>query len=108
MKATDKHSCESGPRVLLRAAIDLGVVLSDLWQLWCGEEKCSSPRQARDSGGLAQAEADCGPGMELGDCLPSHEPFFLPFISPSFLQKMLAVKTRLSTKASVLVSIHLR
>lgn len=66
MKATDKHSCESGPRVLLRAAIDLGVVLSDPWQLWCGEEKCSSPRQARDSGGLAQAEADCVPGMGLG------------------------------------------
>lgn len=75
MKATDKHSCESGPRVLLRAAIDLGVVLSDPWQLPCGEAKCSSPRQARDSGGLAQAEADCGVGVECGDCLPSLGPF---------------------------------
>lgn len=70
MKATDKHSCVSGPHVLLRAAIDLGVVLSDPWQLWCGEAKCSSPQQARDSGGLAQAEADCGPGMECGGLSP--------------------------------------
>lgn len=39
------------------------------------------PRQARDPGGLVQAEADYGPGMKLGDCLPSCRPFFLHFFS---------------------------
>lgn len=78
MKATDKHSCESGP-VLLRAAIDLGVVLSDLWQLRGGEEHLSSPQQARNPGGLVQAEADCVPGDEAWGLSPESMHFSIIF-----------------------------
>lgn len=79
MKATDKHSCESGPRVLLRAAIDPGVVLSDLWQLSCGEEHLSSPRQARDPGGLVETETSCGPGHGVWSLSPNPRAFLLEF-----------------------------
>lgn len=106
MKATDKHSRESGPRVLLRAAIDPGVVLSDLWQLWCGEEHLSSPRQARDPGGLVEMETSCGPGHGVWSLSPNPRAFLLEFFPPlSFPKQMLEVKTELFTKVCALMSL---
>lgn len=103
MKATDKHSCESGPRVLLRAAIDPGVGLSDPWQLWCEEERLSSPRQP---GGLVETETNCGPGHGVWSLSPNPRAFLIEFFPPlSFPKQMLEVKTELSTKACALMSL---
>lgn len=75
------------------------MALSDLWQLWCGEKHLSSPRQARDPGGLVQAEADCGPGDEAWGLSPN----LWAFPSPVF-----EVKPELSTKACLCLSVFVK